>query len=111
MLHPRIVSALKVNGRIVSERVIQAVWAYFAVYGALFGTFVLVLMAGGLDAVSAFGAVAACVNNLGPGLGVVANNFTAVADSEKWLLALAMLLGRLEIFTILVLFTPAYWRR
>jgi len=111
MLHPRIVSALKVNGRIVSERVIQAVWAYFAVYGALFGTFVLVLMAGGLDAVSAFGAVASCVNNLGPGLGVVANNFTAIADSEKWLLALAMLLGRLEIFTILVLFTPAYWRR
>jgi len=110
MLHPRIVSALKVNGRILSERVIQAVWAYFAVYGIVFGACVLSLMAGGMDVSSAFGAVTSCINNLGPGLGVVANSFAAVSDTQEWLLSLVMLLGRLEIFTILVLFTPAYWR-
>lgn len=110
MLHPRIVSALKLNGRVLSDRVIQAVWAYFAVYGLLFAICVLVLMADGLDALSAFGAVTSCINNLGPGLGEVADNFTAINDSQEWLLALIMLLGRLEIFTILVLFTPAYWR-
>jgi trk system potassium uptake protein TrkH len=72
--------------------------------------FVLLLMADGMDQVTAFGAVAACLNNLGPGLGQVAANFVGVSDHAKWLMCFAMLLGRLEIFTVMVLFTRAYWR-
>jgi trk/ktr system potassium uptake protein len=68
-------------------------------------------MMDGLDQVTAFGAVATCINNLGPGLGKVATNFEAVSNSSKLLLVLAMLLGRLEIFTFLVLLTPSFWRR
>ena len=68
-------------------------------------------MATGLDQVTAFSAVAACLNNLGPGLGEVSANYTGINDLSKWLLCLAMLLGRLEIFTLLVLMTPTFWRR
>ncbi len=70
----------------------------------------LLLMYDGMDQVTAFGAVATCINNLGPGLGEVATDFVAVSDRAKWLLALTMLLGRLEIFTFLVLLTPGFWR-
>jgi trk system potassium uptake protein len=64
-----------------------------------------------VDVLTAFSAIAACLNNLGPGLGDVAHNYASLPEGAKWLLMLAMVLGRLEIFTLLVLFTPAYWRR
>jgi trk system potassium uptake protein TrkH len=86
------------------------VWAFFGVYVGVFALFMLLMMGEGLDQVSAFGAVATCMNNLGPGLGEVSANFTSVSDPVKWLAAAAMLLGRLEIFTLLVLFTPGFWR-
>ena len=70
----------------------------------------LLLLATGLDFASAFSAVAASLNNLGPGLGVVAQNYALVGDVGKVILCIAMLLGRLEVFTLLVLFTPAFWR-
>ena len=60
--------------------------------------------------VTAFGAVATCINNMGPGLGEVSSNFVGVSNEAEWLLSLAMLLGRLELFTMLVLISPAYWR-
>ena len=63
-----------------------------------------------MDDIAAFTAVAACLNNLGPGLGQVAANFADITDFSKWVLVVAMLFGRLEIFTLLVLFTPAFWR-
>jgi trk system potassium uptake protein TrkH len=71
------------------------------------------LLASGLDFVSAFSAVIASVNNAGPGLGVVgpASNYQGLTDFQTWVCSLAMLLGRLEIFSVLVLFTPAYWRK
>jgi len=69
------------------------------------------LMATGLDQVTAWSAVAATLNNLGPGLGEVASNFGGISDSAKWMLCFAMLLGRLEVFTLLVLFTPMFWQR
>jgi trk system potassium uptake protein TrkH len=72
---------------------------------------ILLLMATGLNQETAFSAVAACLNNLGPGLGDVGRNFAYINDPAKWILCLAMLLGRLEIFTLLVLFTPAFWRK
>ncbi|AHK79338.1 hypothetical protein M911_09480 [Ectothiorhodospira haloalkaliphila] len=77
---------------------------------ALFALMMLTLMATGLDQVTAFSAVAATITNLGPGLGAVAENYAAISDLAKWVLMFAMLLGRLEVFTLLVLLTPAFWR-
>ena len=71
----------------------------------------LLVMASGLDQITAFSAVAATLNNLGPGLGKVAYNYADVNDFAKWVLSFGMLLGRLEIFTLLVLLTPAFWRK
>ena len=68
-------------------------------------------MATGLDAVTAFSAVSACINNLGPGLGDVSAHYGNINDAAKWILCFAMLMGRLEIFTLLVLFSPAFWRK
>ena len=71
----------------------------------------ILLMANGIDQITAFSAVAACLNNLGPGLGDVAVNYSGLNDFTKYILSFAMLLGRLEIFTLLVLFTPYFWRK
>lgn len=106
LVHPQIVQALKVNGRPVPEEVISAVWGYML----LFIILMMLLMAGGMDQITAFGAVATCLNNVGPGLGEVATNFTSVSDGSKWLLCFAMLAGRLELFTVLVLFSRMFWR-
>ena len=67
-------------------------------------------MATGLDQVTAFSAVAACLNNLGPGLGAVSANYGSISDTAKWILCVAMFLGRLEIFTLLVILSPSFWR-
>ena len=83
---------------------------FFATYVATFALVLVALMATGLDQVSAFSATAACMNNLGPGLGEVANNYASIGTGAKWILSLAMLLGRLEIFTLLVILTPSFWR-
>lgn len=111
LIHPSAVRPIKIGARVVPLRVTDAVWGFFAVYVAVFSLFMLLVMATGLDQVSAFGAVATCLNNMGPGLGVVAANFAAVNTVAEWLLTLSMLLGRLEIFTLLVILTPAFWRR
>ncbi len=111
LVHPNGVFVIKLGKGTVSERVIQAVWGFFAAYVVLFSLLLLILMADGMDQVTAFSAVAACMNNLGPGLGDVALNYANVSDLGKWVLSFAMLLGRLEIFTLLVLFTPTFWRR
>jgi trk system potassium uptake protein TrkH len=71
----------------------------------------LILMSTGLDIVTSFSAVTACLNNLGPGLGEVGANFGSINATSKWVLCVGMLLGRLEIFTLLVVLTPAFWRR
>jgi trk system potassium uptake protein TrkH len=90
--------------------VVEAVWGFFSAYAAVFVICMLLLLASGVDNMTAFTAVAACLNNLGPGLGDVAANFSTLNDFSKWVLILAMLFGRLEIFTLLVLFIPAFWR-
>jgi trk system potassium uptake protein TrkH len=110
LVHPRIVRPLKLNGVVVPESVIQSVWAFFTVYIVVFGALMLLLMWFGLDQVSAFGAIATCLNNLGPGLGEVANNFATVSPAVKLVCGLACIMGRLEIFTVFVLCTPTYWR-
>lgn len=110
LIHPQSVSRIRLDGAVVSSSVIEGIWGYFTVYVAIFATFMIVLTMDGMDQVTAFGAVATCLNNLGPGLGDVASNFAAVSDGGKLLLVLAMLFGRLEIFTLLVLLTPGFWR-
>ena len=111
LIHPQAQVLVKLGQRAVDERVIDAVWGFFAAYIALFALMVLLLMGTGLDQVTAFSAVAATITNLGPGLGVVAENYGDISAFAKWVLMFAMLLGRLEVFTLLVLLTPAFWRR
>jgi trk system potassium uptake protein TrkH len=111
LVHPKLVKPLQMDSRIVPDDVVRTVWTFFAAYVCVFTVFMMILMGQGHDQVTAFGAVATCLNNLGPGLGDVATNFLAVGSLEKWVLVLAMIVGRLEIFTILVLLTPAFWRQ
>jgi trk system potassium uptake protein TrkH len=110
LVHPNAVIPLKVGRRRVEASVISAVWSFFAVYASSFLLIWLLLMATGLDFMTAYSAVAASLNNLGPGLGDVASNYSSINEVAKGLLCFTMLLGRLEIFTLLVLFTPAFWR-
>lgn len=111
LVHPNAVIPIRVGRKPMSYRVVDAVWGFFATYVAVFAIMLLVLMMTGLDQVTAFSAVAACMNNLGPGLGGVGPHYADISDFAKGLLCFAMLLGRLEIFTLLVLLTPAFWRR
>ena len=112
LIHPNGVFPLKVGNSPVPDRLIEAVWSFFSVYVIVFLIMVsLVMTTGDLDFTTAFSAVGACLNNLGPGLGEVALNYASLSPSVKWLLMFTMMLGRLEIFTLLVLLTPAYWRR
>lgn len=110
LIHPRAVYRIKLGNKALSERVIEAVWGFFAAYTMVFIVCMLGLIASGMDEFSAFSAVVATLNNLGPGLGTVAPHFANTSESAKWIMILAMLFGRLEIFTLLVLFTPAFWR-
>lgn len=92
------------------QRVVDAVWGFFSAYALVFVVCMLALIATGLDELTSFSAVAATLNNLGPGLGEVAVHFGEINDPAKWILVVAMLFGRLEVFTLLVLFTPTFWR-
>jgi len=111
LIHPNAVIAIKVGGKPLSDRIIQAVWGFFSAYVAAFSIILLMLMLTGLDQISAFSTTAAMMNNLGPGLNEVGSNYAILTDTAKWIASFAMLLGRLEIFTLLVLLTPAFWRR
>lgn len=111
LVHPSAVLPLKLRDRTVSERVADAIWAFFGVYLAVFYIMVLLLLASGLDYVTAWSATAAALNNLGPGLGTVSAHYGDISGFAKWVLCGGMLLGRLEIFTLLVLLTPTFWRR
>ncbi|MBS3785945.1 MAG: TrkH family potassium uptake protein [Gammaproteobacteria bacterium] len=111
LIHPQAQLPVKIGHRPVNERVIDAVWGFFAAYVVLFVLLMLTLLAMGLDQVTAFSAVASGLANLGPALGDVASNFASVGDGPKLVMCVAMIMGRLEIFTLLVLFTPAFWRR
>ena len=111
LIHPNAQVTVKIGRQPVKNSVIDAVWGFFAAYVALFILMMLILMFNGLDQITAFSAVAATINNLGPGLGEVSANYAGLSDFNKMLLCFSMLLGRLEIFTLLVLLTPAFWRK
>lgn len=110
LLHPNATIMVKVRGKPMTPKAIDVVWGFFATYLALLAIMLLLLMAAGLDQETAFSAVVACLNNLGPGLGRVAANYSSLGDFSLSVLSLAMLFGRLEIFTLLVLFIPSFWR-
>jgi trk system potassium uptake protein TrkH len=110
LIHPNAQVPVKINAKPMPDRVVNAVWGFFAAYVASFVVIMLFVMATGLDQVTAFSAVAACMNNLGPGLGNVGANYVDINDPAKWALSFAMMLGRLEVFTLLILFTRAFWR-
>jgi trk system potassium uptake protein TrkH len=110
LVHPNAEIPVKLGTKAVSQRVVDSVWGFFAVYVVVFTILMLVMMMTGLDQATAFSAVAASLNNLGPGLGDVAAGFHEVPVVAKWAAVCAMLLGRLEIFTLLVLVTPQFWR-
>jgi trk system potassium uptake protein TrkH len=110
LVNPRRVRPLRLHGKTVEPRIVDAVKGFFTAYVTCFLVLTLILMGLGLDHVTAYSAVATCINNLGPGLGDVAVNFSSVPDTGKWILVFAMLLGRLEILSLLVIFAPAFWK-
>lgn len=111
LLHPSAEAPIKLQGRVVPNHVVYAIGGFFSVYIGFTIVLTFIMMATGLDAVTAFSAVAACINNMGPGLNEVAASMESVTDFGKSVLIFSMLLGRLEIFTLLIIFTPAFWRR
>ena len=110
LIHPSAEIPVKLGNSAVPFRVVDAVWGFFSVYVVVFSVMMVLMMTTGLDQVTAFSAVAATLNNLGPGLGEVAAGFMTLSDPAKWVAISGMLLGRLEIFTLLVLITPTFWR-
>ncbi len=112
-LHPSAVAAVRMNGTAVPGDVIYGVLAFIHVYTMTIVTLTLALVVSGLDFISALSAVVACVNNMGPGLNKVgpATTYAVLSDFQTWVLTAGMLLGRLELFTVMVLFTRAFWRK
>ena len=110
MIHPNAVISLKIGNKNVENDVASSVWGFFSIYVISFVILLLGLVMTGLDFESAFSAIGACLNNLGPGLGEVSQTYESVSPAGKGILSFAMILGRLEIFTLLVLFTPVFWK-
>jgi trk system potassium uptake protein TrkH len=113
IIHPRAVVPVKLAGVPVENNIIFAVLAFILMYNGSVVTMTMLLAASGLDIVTAFSAVIACINNTGPGLGRVgpATTYASLNDFQTWICSIAMLLGRLELFTLLVVFTPGFWRK
>jgi trk system potassium uptake protein TrkH len=110
-IHPNAVLTSKIGTKVIDAKIAEKVWGFFSIYVFIFMFLLLAMLGTGLNFETAFSAVGACLNNLGPGLGNVAENYSGVSEIGKLILCFAMILGRLEIFTLLVLFMPAFWRR
>lgn len=113
LIHPRALIPVKVGGHAIPNKVVFAVQGFIFLYFYSVVVLTFILVVSGLDFVSSFSGVIACINNAGPGLNKVgpAANYGGLTDFQTWVLSFAMLLGRLELFTLLVLFTPAYWKK
>ena len=113
LVHPQAVAPLKIAGQVVANRIVFSVLAFIFLYFMTIVILTFALLASGLDLTSAVSAIIACINNAGPGLNVVgpATNYGALTDFQTWVCSAAMFLGRIEIFTLVVLFTPAFWRK
>ncbi len=113
LVHPRSIVQVKLNAAVVPDPVLRSIMGFLALYMGLFVFSSLCLAALGMDMVSSFGAVAACIGNIGPGFGTVGpvDNFAHISATGKWILIWCMLLGRLEIYTVIVLFVPEFWKK
>jgi trk system potassium uptake protein len=113
LIHPTAQVPVKIGGQIVPNRILFAVLAFMSIYGACLIAMTFLLLVTGLDFLTAFSAIVACINNTGPGLAQVgpATTFAVLNDFQTWVCSAAMLLGRLELVTLIVIFTPAFWRR
>ena len=113
LIHPHAVSHVKIGGKVVSDDVMQSILGFLALYIGLFTLSSVILAGMGVDFTTSFAAVAACIGNIGPGFGMVGpvDNFAQIPHLGKWLLVWCMLLGRLEIFTIIILVVPEFWRK
>jgi trk system potassium uptake protein TrkH len=113
LLHPAAINPMKIGGHVVPNNIVFAVLGFIFLYFMTIATLTFVLLISGMDFLSGFTAALAMVNNIGPGLGTVgpSGNFAGLTDFQTWVCAFGMLVGRLEIFTVLILFTPNFWRR
>jgi len=113
IIHPRAVVPVKFGDQVIENNVIFAVLAFMLMWGGTIIVMSMLLMASGADVITAVTAIIACVNNMGPGLGAVgpSTTYAVLTDFQTWVCTITMLLGRLELFTMLVLFTPAFWRK
>jgi len=111
LIHPNAVISIKIGRKRVSDKISQTVWEFTILYIASYLFLSILFMATGVDMVTAFSGVGTCFNMAGPGLGSVVFSFGHISDTGLWILSFSMLLGRLEIFTLLVLLTPTFWQR
>jgi len=113
LIHPRAVTHIKIAGKTVPDDVMRSVLGFLALYVGLFALSTVVLAGLGVDFTTSFGAVAATIGNIGPGFGAVGpvDNFAGIPVAGKWLLIWCMLLGRLEIFTVIIFLVPEFWRK
>jgi trk system potassium uptake protein TrkH len=109
-IRPNAQISVKLNRASLNEKSLISVLGFFSLYAISFVLILMLLMFTGLDQVTAFSATAATMNNLGPGLGSIAENYGALNDTAKWILSFSMLVGRLEVLTIIALFHKAFWR-
>jgi trk system potassium uptake protein TrkH len=113
LLHPMAINPMKIGGSVIPNNIVFSVLGFIFLYFMSVVTLTFILLISGLDFVTALSAVIACINNAGPGLGLVgpATNYSGLTDFQTWLCTFAMLIGRLEIITLLIVFTPKFWRR
>lgn len=109
-VHPNAVKPIKLGSSVLSDRIEEGIWAFFSAYIFVFILCWLMAILCGMESFNAFNAVLASLNNLGPALGSVSSNFTQVPDGAKWVMTFAMVCGRLEVFTLLVILSPVFWK-
>jgi len=110
-IRPNAQVSVKLNKSSINEKALVSVLGFFSLYAISFFLILMLLMFAGLDQVTAYSATAATMNNLGPGLGDVAQNYSSVGEAAKWILSFSMLIGRLEVLTIIAIFHKAFWRQ
>ncbi|MFH2093592.1 MAG: TrkH family potassium uptake protein [Pseudomonadota bacterium] len=113
LIHPRSIRQIRINNIVIPDEILRSIMGFLALYIGLFFLAGIVLAGMGLDMMTSFGAVAACIGNIGPGFGSVgpAENFAHLPGLAKWVLSWCMLLGRLEIYTVIILFVPEFWKK
>jgi trk system potassium uptake protein TrkH len=112
-IHPYAIKPMKIGGTVVSNNIVNSVTGFIFLYFMSIVILTFTLLFSGLDLVTAFSAIITCINNAGPGLNEVgpAGNFAGLSDFQKAVCTFAMLLGRVQIFSIVILFVPEFWRK